>query len=61
MSDDVLPPADGPAFTCRDCDSDVYQFGRSWCPVPPLCATCQWIVDYVPEAERAEARARYVR
>lgn len=47
-------------FDCSDCKIHVFAVGLSAdvTPAPIRCAVCQWILDYIPEHERDEVRAR---
>lgn len=43
-------------FHCPECDNDIIVIGFVPTPPPKRCATCQWILDYIPEREREEVR-----
>jgi hypothetical protein len=43
-----------PEFDCQDCGSHVYLFGGDKIPVPPRCATCDFL-QQMPEEERDKA------
>lgn len=43
-------------FHCPDCDTDIIVVGFVPMPRPTRCASCQWIMDYIPEHERDEVR-----
>ncbi len=44
-------------FTCSDCAASVYGLGASVVRLPPRCATCEWMADFVGVNDRAELRA----
>jgi rubrerythrin len=41
-------------FVCRECGYDIYSFGAE--PKEPVCATCQWIVEFGASLTEAEKR-----
>lgn len=45
-------------FDCPDCGAHVFAVGFVPTKLPTRCAVCQWIMDYIPEHERDEVRAR---
>jgi hypothetical protein len=50
--------ADTCEFVCCDCQSRVIAFGYAKPPDPPRCATCAWIVEFIPPNERDAVRER---
>jgi hypothetical protein len=54
-----LETSGGWRFVCRDCGYEIYSFGAE--PKEPLCATCQWLIEFggnLTEAEKQDVRER---
>jgi hypothetical protein len=45
-------------YDCCDCHARVVAFGYERAPEPPRCATCAWIVEFIPPEEREAVRDR---
>jgi hypothetical protein len=44
-------------FTCSDCAVPVIGLGAIVVRLPPRCAMCEWMADFVGVNDRAELRA----
>ena len=38
-------------FDCEGCGVHVLSFGRDRVPVSHLCATCEWLCEFVPDPD----------
>lgn len=41
-------------FNCEGCGAHVFALGRPTAPASMLCATCEWLCEFVPEPEGFE-------
>lgn len=58
MADGATQGIDPLEWDCQDCGCHVLGFGYSRQPDALRCATCQWLIDFVPcQQEREELRA----
>ena len=47
-------------FRCTDCGNDVTALGLTVCALPPRCATCAWLQEFVPDpVERDDIRSHF--
>jgi hypothetical protein len=44
-------------FVCSDCAVPVIGLGATFIQLPPRCATCQWMAEFVGVNDQAELRA----
>jgi hypothetical protein len=44
-------------FVCSDCGHKVYWLAANVIHLPPRCATCEWIAEFIGVNDRAELRA----
>jgi hypothetical protein len=45
-------------FDCEGCGVHVFAFGRDTVPLTHLCATCEWLCEFVPDPEELMAVRR---
>jgi hypothetical protein len=38
-------------FDCEGCGTHVFEFRREAVPTSQLCATCEWLCEFVPDPD----------
>ncbi len=47
-------------FVCVSCAIEVTAFGLNECPVPPQCATCLWLDEFIADPVERERLGRQI-